>query len=643
MTRKGNKFSRYSSKNIKNQNKKNLESQQSYRYKEKCGCGSGLIFGKCCYRSDHRVFNLSSYLDKLKNIKLKLHDKVLIRFLEDYKKIPEIRDFTDNLSDELMIPRFSQIISDILNGREMIETTGDTFASAIRFEALTIDWTLPRHEKPIFQEELQFYLRKALDRVQKCYNSISKSQFSFYEVTKVKKAEDSQRNTWVCIRDLFTKKEHILKDPLICSQLCIWDVIIGRLYRVAGFNLFSTSVFILNPDQQKTFNRILFMFWLKEKIARNPAILEEFESTYPNLQRDFSHKYASFSKGYFYNDQIYKLLKQNSPLLIEIKRLITQIAPKYPLIVKSPDQQDIIFAECAGELISNKIVGAVNVLRSDKKFFNEVIETDKSYNLSFDYLLPNVETLMDELINDDITPKKLVHLNKKEIVNKILERIRKIITFGATTIISNWSLEQKAEAMENINTGPKVRVGFVEIKRNIIRLVTYSKKSMEELWKHINTILKPFLGQLSFPIYSDILKRSQYESQYSDPKDYLTLMEKMQSEDETSLPIDELEYLPELNYDFEDDNEEKEEEESIELESRMIRNHLMKQWINSKIPLLGGKSPKESLNDINYIPSLIDLIKESENSDDKAGKFDSNHTYSTYLGIDVAQFDNKVK
>ncbi len=35
---------------------------------------------------------------------------------------------------------------------------------------------------------------------------------------------------------------------------------------------------------------------------------------------------------------------------------------------------------------------------------------------------------------------------------------------------------------------------------------------------------------------------------------------------------------------------------------------------------------------------LIDLIKERENIDDRKGEFDSNRTYSTFLGIDVAHY-----
>jgi len=628
MRRKGNKFTRNSS--INNNNKKNninLNQFESGRYWEKCSCGSGLLFSKCCYRPDHRIFNLTRYIDKLKNIKLKMHDLVLIRFLDDYKNIPEIGVITDNLSDDLKIPRFNQILNDLSSGQVKIESPNEILASAIRFETLAVDRTLPGHVKPIYQEFLQFYLLKASDRVKKCYSSYSKSQFSLYEVIKVKNAESAIGNSWVLIRDLFTKKEHVIKDPLICSRLCIWDIVIGRLYRVAGFNLFSTAVFILNPEQQKIFNRILFMFWLKGAVSKDPNVLMELKSKYPKLNTDFSHKYASFSRDYFYNNLVRKYLKQKSPILMEIMNLIHKVAPQYRSIIKSPDKQDIFFAKCKGDLSSEKVIEALEVIRSDIEYFREVPGMDEPNKLSFDYFIDHDESKIgEEIFDKNITPENLIKLSKESIVHKIHELFQKTILFGATSIMSDWTMEQKVEAMENINEGPKIRVGFVEIKKNRIKLVTYSKKSMRKLLKHIKTILKAFLVEISPPIYTDVMEKSRDQDQYHSSK------EKIQS-DEANLPhIDQLTNLPEI--DFRNEGE----EDLLQLESRIMRYYLMKKWTNQKIPLLGGKTPKESLTDAKNIHLLIDLIKERENIDDRKGEFDSDRTYSTFLGINVAHY-----
>ncbi len=633
MRRKGNKFTQNSLiKNNKNHDKINVERYESGRYWEKCSCGSGLLFSKCCYRSDHRIFNLARYIDKLKNFKLKMHDLVLVRFLDEYKNIPEIGDIVDKLSDDLKISRFNQILNDISSGQVKTETSNEKLASAIRFETLAVDRTLPGHDNPIFQEFLKFYVHKASDRFKKCYNSYSKSQFSFYEVIKVKKAEGAICNTWFLIRDLFTKKELVIKDPLICSRLCIWDIIIGRLYRVAGFNLFSTAVFILNPNQQKILNRILFMFWLKDAVSKDPNVLRELKSKHPQLNTDFSHKYASFSRDYFYNHLVRKYLKLNSPILMEIMNLTNQVAPQYPVIIKSPDKQDIFYAKSRGELSSEKVIEAVEVIRSDIEYFREVPKMDENTKFSFDYFIDRVEsTISEEIIDKTITPENLIKLSKESIIHKIHELFQKTIVFGATPIMLDWTMEQKVEAMENINVGPKVRVGFVEIKRDRIKLVTYSKKSMKKLLKHIKTILKSFLVHLSPPIYTDLLEKSREQCQFSEHSTYLSSKEKIQS-DEAILPhIDNLTNRPEI--DFRD-----EEEDILQLESRVMRYYLMKRWTNQKISLLGGKSPKESLTDAKHIHLLIDLIKEIENVDDRRGEFDSNRTYSTYLGIDVVHY-----
>jgi len=640
MLHKGNKFTRYPLiKDTKNGNKVNLEQQKLIKYREKCDCGSGKIFGKCCYRSDHRIFNLNRYLEKLKNIKLKMHDLVLARFIEDYKNIPEIREIADNLSDDLNIYRFNQINNDIINRWVKPEKSDESFRSAIRFEALTIDWTLPGHDRKIFQESLQFYLRKASERAKKCYDSYSKSQFSFYEVIRVKKAEGATHNTWVLLRDLFTKKEYVMKDPLICSRLYIWNIVIGRLYRVAGFNLFSTSVFILNPDQHKKFNRVLFMFWLRDVIEKNPNVLEELNSKFPLFNRDFSHKYASFSGDYFYDSSIFTFLKQNSPLLIKIMDLMQLFAPEYPLIIKSPDRQDIVYAECVGELTSEKLIEAIEVLRSDTKYFREVPELDKTNKYSFDYFITYDESpINEEIIDKNITPKNLIQLSKEAIVHKIQELFQKTIVFGATSIMSDWSMEQKVDAMENINVGPKVRVGFVEIKRSRIKLVTYSKKSMQKLLKDIKKSLKLFILQLSAPTYTDILGRTQKQDF---PYDFSAKRSQEIYNNSIKFATKYQKEIYPLEKKLENNQTDDYEEESLFWESRMMRHYLMKRWINQKIPLLGGKTPKESITDAKNIHLLIDLIKDRENDDDRRGEFDSNRTYSIYLGIDVANYQNK--
>ena len=110
----------------------------------------------------------------------------------------------------------------------------------------------------------------------------------------------------------------------------------------------------------------------------------------------------------------------------------------------------------------------------------------------------------------------------------------------------------------------------------------------------------------------------------------------MLDEDKSELGTD-LTYLSDPTPDIEEDNP----NDSFVLESRIIKRLLMKKWIDHRIPFLGGKSPREVLNENKKISLLLDLMKEYENLDDRQGNFNPNYTYSTLLGINIAEFEKR--
>ncbi len=640
MQRKGNKFSRNKPKKADIQSKKKNSIQTSPRLKEKCGCGSGKSFENCCFRSDHKRFNLSKYLLKLKDIKLKMQDLVISRLIEEYQNNPELREIADNLSYNLNLPIFQQIIDDIKNKIDIVETKGDVFMSAIRFEALTIDWTLPGQNRPFFQEALQFYIHKASERIINCYKSLSESQYSMYEVIEVKKAQGYD-NTWIRIRDLFTKKEFVVKDPIICSEMHIWDVIVGRLYRVAGFNLFSTATLILTPGQQKTFNRIVFMLWLKDMCSMKPIFLKRYLAKYPDLKMDFCLKHASFSKEYFYNAHLRNYLKMKSPEIAAIMGLMNRIAPEYPLIVKSPDYQKFLWSESIGEINENKKSEIVELIRSDVKNFHETIPAEETQEYSFDYLLPNEYAPKgDEIMDLSLNPEDLINLNMEEITREVCKLNQNIVIIGTSSISLDDSFEEVVESIENLNRKSTVKAGFINISGKTIKLVTFSRKSMESLRNHVNTMLDPFLTSLSPPIYTDLLNRARHNTYYPSTYEDLTSIENMILNEDPFKPIDDLLYLPEQISDNEEEFIEMEDEQDIDLMSWMVRRTLMKRWVDQKIPYLGGKSPREVLKEKKNINILIDLIKEKENSADRQGEFNPQDTYSTLLNLNLERMND---
>ena len=157
MKKERSKFQRYPLKgHIVKRSSLYQSAPQSARLRALCGCGSGRIFKKCCYRSDHRIFNLTRYIEKLKNVKLKMNDLVFRRFLDEYIQVPEIQEATDKLSDQLYLPTFQQVINEVKQGTTSYDTPEQVIASTVQFEALSIDYILHGHKKPIFQEYLQF-------------------------------------------------------------------------------------------------------------------------------------------------------------------------------------------------------------------------------------------------------------------------------------------------------------------------------------------------------------------------------------------------------------------------------------------------------------------------------------------------------
>ncbi|MHA1491322.1 MAG: hypothetical protein ACTSRI_16930 [Promethearchaeota archaeon] len=651
MKKEGYKFQKFqkSPSNIKmgkNSSVIRQSSQQPAQLRALCGCGSGRIFKECCYRSDHRTFNLTRYIEKLKSIKLRMNDLVFKRFLGEYVQVPEIQEVVDEISDQLCIPTFQQAINVVKWDIPFHETPEDITASAIQFETLSIDRTLPGHKLPIIQEYLRFYLRKASERKRECYNSYAFSQFSLYEVVAVKKHINSQKNTWIILRDLFTNEKFEFKDPLISKRLYIWDIVIGRLYKIAGFNIFSTAVFIITPHQKSAFNRILFSFWLKEAMAQDPSILNRIKLQYPQLLELFSDKYASLQGDFFHTPTLRAFLKQNSPLLFEINRFIVSISHDYPMIFKSPDGYWWIYSECKGKLDPGNVEDVLKILRTDTRHFIETSENDNSNTFTFDYFISrNDEHLEEGLIDTYINPKKLVELSKEAIVHRIFKFLQKSLIFGATSIMADFTMDQKAEAIESLTEGSMVRIGFVEIKGLKIKLTTYSKESMQELQNYLLQELSSINLQLSAPRFTDMQRELNEQEPFSSsstipypyPSPYYSNNSNNNNFD--GLDVEFNKYETE-QYNKEDNKIESNLENDfndnfLSQESMVLRAHLKRRWFDTKLPLLGGKTPKECVSDQKNLPRLVDLIKEMENDDDRKGEYDLKHSYSTLLNMNL--------
>ncbi len=636
MKKKGYKFQKYQLNGKSSDGlKSSLMVRKSTHLDSPCGCGSGRIFKKCCYRSDHRIFNIVRYFDKLKNLKLRMHDFILSRFLQDeYFQDSDIQYLVDELSDKMRIPRFSQIFYEIKNGMDLSKKPEDIIPSAIHFETLIIDRVLPGHELPVFQEYLTSFLRKASARKLAWYKSYALSQFSLYEVIKVKKAKNALNYTWALLKNVFTGEIFEFKDPLLTCRVHIWDLIIGRRYEIAGFTLFSTSVFILIPSQQRLFNRILFIFCLKEEVARNSLAMVDIKSQYPQLFKYFSDEIPFLHGNFFRVPLLQAFLKRNSPVIIEILELVNAFSSDYPLIIKSPDGFAITYAKCKGALNPDRILDVVKILTEDEQHFIDISWSDTPDLFEFDYFVQNCNKATT--VDVDFKPEILIGLSNDAIVHRIYQFLQKVIYYSTASIHIDWTMDEKVDSLDIPFEKSRVRGGFVKIKGAKLKLVTYSRESMKELREYIIDKFGSILTQISLPIFNNIQGERREKESDAYFAEEMPFVKYDDEEDEDDKPT----FDSNL-----DDNDNVIDAINLKEESRLVKHYLDMKWLNSKIPALGGKSPKEAISDPDYFPLLLDLIKEIDNSADRKGEYEPSSSFSRMLNIKMnyTHFGNEFK
>ncbi len=628
MSKKGYKYLKHPSIGVNSKKEK-----QNDRGHETCECGSGRLFKDCCYRPDHRIFHLDRHFEKLKNIKLRMNDIVAQRLLEEYMEKSEIQDIADKMSDQMQIPDIRQEIERKSRYEEEAEDPNSIIASAIRLESLTVDLVLPGHKKPLIQECLNLFLRRASDREKECYNSYGFSQFSFYEVIAVKNGQYSLKNSWLLLRDLFTNEKFELKDPQFTGSFHIWDILVGRRYIIDGFTIFSTAVFIINHRQIGAYNRILFLFWLKSKIKNGSNSLISINERNTELFTLIKNKYADLQTKYFYTSELCEYIKKNSSVLVIIQNLLIKFNRDYPIIFKSPDNCLFMYITCEGKINSSKIQEIVDILRKDSKTFEDTSDSREKDIFRFDYLIPrkNMQYSEEDLVFN-FAFEKLSKLSHEGIVHLVLKELQTTLVIGTSSLNLNWSKGQILSAADKIHDDLIVRIGFIEINRDTIKFTTYSEESMRALCSCMSTLLGPLILELSAPRILDLQKQAQVEEKINETSfnDYREDNEKYYDDDTSDLLYEDL--------DKNDITDDKELDDYLSIASRMMKRDSIKSWIHQKIPVLGGKTPKECVSDSEKLPILVDLIKDMENIADKDGYYQPKNSYSSLLKIDPKNF-----
>ncbi|MGQ4874794.1 MAG: hypothetical protein ACP6IY_12060 [Promethearchaeia archaeon] len=596
-------------------------------YQMLCECGSGKPFLSCCFRSDHRYFNLEKYLEKLKEIKNRLLYYTIQRLQNDYENFKNLREICNNLMNSFGISKL---------GKDWTLSEGNLQAEIFFLETLLIDKIIPGSSMPLFQKYLQYYIKRASNYSKQCFHSLKNSQYSYYEVIEVRKYPGKYYNTWVKIKDLFTGKEYIIKDILVTSNLHIWDAIVGRLYKINDFNLFSTVGFILKPDNRKFFNRMLFIMWLKSLSNKKHDILNQLKLKYPNLEFEFINRGSSFTGKYLFNRSIRKFFKSKLEIIYKIFSKITNFSKENPFIINAPDGNSLIYSECICRIREENIEEIKNILKNIPDFYDEANHNNFDED-TFDYFIKKDDTeLYEGMLNYDITPDKLINIRDDEIIaNRIYEHFKRELTLNVSPIDLNNSINQQ---LNNITESNSARIGKLTIEGNNLKLTTYSKESMMNLINIIRNHIDQFIIKIEEPTFKPITdslkenseKREKYIDEYLHDIDY----EYDDSSYRVTYPQENIidkEYIIDLleNLDYF-------EQENFNLEfERYSRRLFFKKWLNKKIPLLMGKTPKECLFDEKMRPILIDLIKDLENSDDVAGFYNPNKSYSKFLELNL--------
>ncbi|MHA1150706.1 MAG: hypothetical protein ACTSR8_20995 [Promethearchaeota archaeon] len=151
---------------------------------------------------------------------------------------------------------------------------------------------------------------------------------------------------------------------------------------------------------------------------------------------------------------------------------------------------------------------------SESKYFQKVhqSESEQKNKYEFDYFVVNKFDTGPNIIDEEIAPDKLYPLDTVQMVRKIIKSHQKVIQFGATSFTSDLPTKEMAGEIYNLHKTPTIRVGFIKIKPKRIKLVTYSKKSMESLIRLIKSLLESYLVNLSPPFYSDLVEKNRYET-----------------------------------------------------------------------------------------------------------------------------------
>jgi hypothetical protein len=383
---------------------------------------------------------------------------------------------------------------------------------------------------------------------------------------------------------------------------------------------------------------------------------------------DLMESLLNFSEplNYFqaFNSDVQKFLKTNSYKLLTIMNIINEPSPYSSPKVLSPDGREFDFMEASGTLKPGVNMEIIEILDTHPQFRHEITDYGEKNSknprieIFFDFIVPRYEGVDDQNEKTHYSPHSL----EKLLTQPVRGFFKQILSHTQKTLIINktrFDLDRPEQAMDNIETSSLVIGGSLKLVDTTLSLTAYSKESMDQLYKIVQNLLKTFIISL-LPPKSSNLKNPEnsksiiypYPSTSTNADDDLDLEEfddekeqiDQEAFDEDSFnkenPID---FIPspisisassstkEFNF-SENSSDSLTSHEKDHIINRMMRHQMVK-WLNKPLPILNNKSPRESVSDPMLRAKLIELIKDSEQQDDRNGIYDEANSLWKQLNL----------
>jgi hypothetical protein len=634
------------------------ESSDKLEKSQVCNCGSGKTFGECCYRQAHPKFDVNAYLERLKDHKLMIHDRIFVEICKKYfEGTTELRTWIDSQVQAFDFEDLEEILSPY--EEEFDPDQEFIFRLSLVVEKLGIDSIFPDQTTTIIQKLTPVLKVKANEIRQEIIESYAKSEIAIYEVVSVRYQPGTDIPGSYLLKELCTGEIFEFKDTSIADRIGLWDYLIGRRYRADGFVLFSTSMITLKPHQKAVFNRLLIYFWLRAEFnskvnsptAKSAEVLVDLKKIHPDLFEYFPHIDFNMELPALYNAAFKNFIKTHSEILYTIIKLTSIYSEKLKPEIYSPDGNRLEFCETEAKLVEENRLNLIKHILCDPSVFHcesdAPLTTQNSEMVKFGFYLPAVELPERKAIAN---AQKMVPLEeallmaKDEFAHCLFERSIKKLLFQAESITTieainlrtnkistQVSSEDKENVVRHLIQGERVRLGSVEIENNIFRLNTFSQQSMHRLLKTFEPIIDRFDLRFSpvdiSSMEDDVEDADLFEEDEEDEEEFEERWEAENSISDAIINnspflISHSSYSSTILHQNLHRQSQPQVQSSYGSNYSDLRNNaaldqdllrrMTYEWLKTPLPALNGLTPQQGLNDQKFRPYVIQLMKEHE-------------------------------